>query len=142
MAESTQHLQLLQRILDYVWLTFGELYSLSVLHDLPTTVGGEKPPRLGGFCPDVYATDVPVTTTIIGEAKTARDLETEHSRNQLTAFIAHLSSQSSGVLIVAVPWQSTGAAQRMLRQLASKAGECKSTPSIVILSETSEYKVQ
>lgn len=142
MAESTQHLQLLQRILDYVWLNFGKLYSLSILHDLPTTVGGEKPPRLGGFSPDVYAIDVPVTITIIGEAKTARDLETEHSRRQLTAFITHLNSQSNGVLIVAVPWQSIGASQRMLKQLAMKASKCKSTLSIVILSETGEYKIQ
>ena len=142
MAESTQHLQLLRRIIEYVQLAYGEFYSLSVLHDLPTRVGGEKPPRVGGFSPDVYATDVPVTTTIIGEAKTAQDLETAHSRKQLTAFIAYLNSQPNGVLVVSVPWQSVGAAQRMLKQLVTKAGERKSTTHIIIIGETGEHKVQ
>jgi hypothetical protein len=84
---------------------------------------------------------VPATRTILGEAKTQKDLETDHSRHQLTAFLYHLSCQSRGVLIVAVPWQIVGAAQRTVRLITGAAGN-PSSVEVIILDEIREYRTQ
>ncbi len=114
MAESLQHLQLVRAILDYIGREHREIGYLAVLHDLPGVLRGDKPPRIAGFVPDVYAVNVPSTMTIIGEAKTQRDLETEHSRAQVRAFIEFLSSKDKGVLVIAVPWQAVPRARAII----------------------------
>jgi hypothetical protein len=141
MPESSQHLQLLQRILEFIRDHFREHYSLSVLNDLPSAIGGERPPNIGGFVPDVYATDVPITTTIIGEAKTAKDLETEHTKRQITAFGNYLCARSNGVFILAVPWRIFGAAQRVVQHTLPSLSEFNQDIRVIILDETREITV-
>ena len=139
MPESTEHLDLIKRLANYVNSKFSECGSLSVICDLPTIIGGERPPRIKGFTPDLFATDVPTTRTILGEAKTDKDLETDHSRRQLSAFIDYLSHQAGGLLIVAVPWRVVGAAQRMIRGIFIQAG-APTNVDVIILDEISEYR--
>jgi hypothetical protein len=141
MPESTQHVALVRRLVSYVNSTFSECQSLSVICDLPIPIGGERPPRIQGFTPDLYAVDVPATKTILGEAKTQKDLETEHTRHQLTAFLYYLSCQSRGVLIVAVPWQIVGATQRTMRLITGAAGNPRGV-DVIILDEIREYRTQ
>lgn len=114
MPESAEHLSLVQDIVDYIQNRFGGLAGLIVLTDLPTSARADKPPRIDGFAPDVYATEVPRTTVLIGEAKTADDLTTAHSRDQIVAFLKFLSYQQRGVLVLAVPWQCVPAARIVL----------------------------
>ena len=64
----------------------GKVTDILVREDALRPLRGERPPKLAGFMPDVYATDVPTTKTLVGEAKTAADLETKHSRAQISAF--------------------------------------------------------
>jgi hypothetical protein len=139
MPESTQHLELVRRLIQYVSSNFSECRWLSVISDLPTSIGGERPPRIYGFAPDLYAIDAPATRTIIGEAKTEKDLETDHSRRQIEAFLRYLSRQPRGVLIVAVPWQILGATQRVMRALMSVV-EYADSVEVIILDEISEHR--
>lgn len=75
-----------------------------VLSDYSNRVGDDnKPPRIGGYSPDVFGVDVPLTIMAIGEAKTADDLTRPHSREQLVAYLEHLRYQPRGVLVLAVP---------------------------------------
>jgi hypothetical protein len=106
-------------------------YQLAIFHDLPALLGAEKPPRIGGFLPDLYAVDAPPSITILGEAKTAEDLETEHSRKQLTAFLTFLQLQSNGILVVAVPWQARARAKNLVARLQRQL-QCTSVRTIVI----------
>ena len=62
------------------------LADIAVREDAVCPVRGERPPRIEGYVPDVFVTDVPTTTTLIGEAKTQQDIETDHSRRQIFAF--------------------------------------------------------
>jgi hypothetical protein len=93
---------------------------VAVLHDLPGLVGCDKPPKVGAFRPDVYAIDAPVTRTIIGEAKTATDLETEHSGMQFAAFLTYLRLQPNPILIASVPWHAKATARSLLQVLSSR----------------------
>ena len=122
MAESSQHAALVQIIIGYIKREHAEVTALGIVNDLSSAIGAEKPNRIEGFVPDVYAFDAPRTTTIIGEAKTKEDLETERSRKQTAAFLSHLRYQDAGVLIMAVPWQVKRRAQAIVSTLQKGGG--------------------
>jgi hypothetical protein len=124
--ESATHLSLVQDIVDYIENRFSVLAGLIVLTDLPTSERADKPPRVGGYAPDVYAAEVPRTTVLIGEAKTADDLTTSHSRDQIAAFLKFLSYQQRGILVLAVPWQCVPAARIVLAS-ARRSLNCDSS---------------
>ena len=117
MAESAKHIALLTKLLQYVRASASETLHLSVLHDLPGLIGCDKPPKLGAYRPDLYATDAPTTRVIVGEAKTTLDLETSHSRQQLLSFLRHLALYPGSTLVVAVPWAARVRAKELLRKL-------------------------
>jgi hypothetical protein len=131
MAESLQHLKLVRAILSYISREHHEVSYLATLHDLPGFIGGEKPPRIGRFTPDVYAVDAPHTVTIIGEAKTVPDLETDHSRKQIRVFIEFLKDKERGVFVLAVPWQAAPRARGIVSGLAQGVGS-PSTKLVVL----------
>jgi hypothetical protein len=108
MSDSAQHLALVNSILALVKKDFP-LTKFVVLSDLPGSL--DKPPRINGFVPDVFAEDAPRTAVVIGEAKTVQDLQTNHSRLQIAAFLRFLAAQQNGVFVLAVPWPAMATAQ-------------------------------
>lgn len=120
MSESTQHLDLVRRIVAYVRSRFSGMQHVVTLHDLPGAIGCDKPPKIGSFRPDVYAVDAPMTCTIIGEAKTTADLETEHTRAQFESFLQYLRAGTKPLFIVAVPWQVSTRARGMLSAIGTR----------------------
>lgn len=131
MAESLQHMKLVKAILSYIAEEHREISYLAMLHDLPGLIRGEKPPRIGGFAPDVYAMDAPHTVTIIGEAKTQQDLETEHSRKQIRAFIEFLKDKEKGIFVLAVPWQALPRARGIVNGITQNV-VCRSTELVFL----------
>lgn len=117
MPESAAHAALVQAIVVWSQREFGISAEIAVREDVVSTGRGERPPRIGGFVPDVYATDVPTTRTLIGEAKTQKDLETEHSRQQIEAFLHHLAHTPSGVFVLSVPLAAAATARRQVAEL-------------------------
>ncbi len=106
-----------------------------ILYDLPSTVGGDRPPRVGGFAPDVYARDLLGTTTVIGEAKCAEDIGTVHSRQQIQAFLDYLRYQKASLFVLAVPFFSCPTA-RIVVESAKRATDVKpGDVEIVILDD-------
>ena len=118
MPESAVHADLVQAIVRYVEHRFGGLANIAVLEDAVRPVRGERPPRIEGYVPDVFVTDVPTTTTLIGEAKTQKDVETEHSRRQITAFMDYLSRTPNGIFVLSVPLAAGPTARRVLFQIS------------------------
>src|SRR3989442_11188119 len=106
LAESSKHSALVQIIISYIGREHAQIAALGIVDDLSSPLHAEKPNRIDGFVPDVYAFDAPLTTIIIGEAKTQDDLETPRSRKQITAFLSFLCHQKTGIFILAVPWQA------------------------------------
>jgi hypothetical protein len=128
-SESLNHTALLNRLIGYVRHAMDGDQHLLILHDLPGLLGCEKPPMIEGFRPDLYATSGALQGVIIGEAKTADDLETAHSREQYRAYARHLaaSARARPTFILAVPWQLRVRAKTLMRLAVEEAG----APAIV-----------
>ena len=122
MAESSTHTALVQVIIKYIGREHAHIPAMGIVNDLSSPLRAEKPNRIEGFVPDVYAFDAPLTTVIIGEAKTTDDLETERSRKQISAFLLFLGHQQTGIFILAVPWQIKRRAQAIVTSLCSELG--------------------
>ena len=122
MPESLNHTALLDRLFKYVTYAYDSDGRYLVLHDLPSAIGSEKPPMIGGFRPDLYASHGPLHHVIIGEAKTARDLDTAHSREQYRAYARHLACCAHPTLILAVPWPLRVRAKTLIRLAVEEAG--------------------
>ena len=122
LAESNTHSDLVKIIISYIRREYSQIAALGIVNDLSSPLRAEKPNRIGGFVPDVYAFDAPLTTVIIGEAKTRLDLETEHSRKQILAFLSFLGRQTTGIFILAVPWQAKRRANAIVLSLCEAAG--------------------
>lgn len=131
MPESATHAALVQDVIAFVERDLGALAEIAVREDAVRPLRGERPPRIGGFVPDVYATDVPTTRTVIGEAKTRADLETEHSRRQVAAFLRHLAQTPGGVFVLAVPLAAGATARRLLAELSAPLAS--EGPRLVVL---------
>lgn len=80
------------------------------------------PPMLEVFRPDVYAVERGSGRTIIGEAKTADDVDNDHTRRQLGAYFCHLSEGAGGEVWMAVPMLSAGTAHRICRVVRQQLG--------------------
>lgn len=117
MPESASHASLVAALVGFAESELGALASLAIRDDAVRPIRGERPPRVNGYVPDLYATDVPTTATLIGEAKTRADLETKHTREQITAFLVYLSQTPNGIFALSVPLTAAATARRMLSQL-------------------------
>jgi hypothetical protein len=114
MGESISHIRLVNRILVWVRLEHGDCRHLCILSDLPDSRSSEKPPLIGGFLPDVFVEDAPPTFTVIGEAKTAQDLEREHTKRQFRGYLLYLKLRLRPCLIVSTPWFVANSAKSLI----------------------------
>jgi len=137
-AESLNHIALLERLFSHVQKTISPRQHIAVLHDLPGVIGCEKPPCIGQFRPDLYASDAPTTSVIIGEAKTAQDLETPHSRAQIHAYAKHLALYPGSTFILAVPWQLRARAEIIMSQALESA--CAKDIARVVIDDLQEIR--
>lgn len=120
MSESRLHDQLVSVILEHVRRHYRDF----LIFDDRTAMSSHKPPRVGGFVPDVYAVNVPTTRIVIGEAKTFRDLQTPHTDAQMRAFLDHLALSDQGTLIVAVPWMAVATARSLVTRSQNAVLPC------------------
>ena len=120
MPESATHATLVRLLIVFAQGELGALSSIAVREDSVRPLRGERPPRIGGFVPDVFANDVPTTRTFIGEAKTQADLERDHSEKQVVAFMEYLSQTSNGIFALGVPLEAAATARRLVARLAAR----------------------
>lgn len=94
--------------------------TLSVFADCVFCEHLPNPPLVSGFIPDIYAQGIGMARTIVGEAKTPRDLETPRSRAQFDAFLTHLSECQNAQFVVATPWVSVNSAKAIVRSIKKR----------------------
>ena len=71
---------------------------MSVLSDNARAPGDWIPEVVGGHRPDIIARSPPPDVEItIAEAKTPKDIDNSHTRDQIEAFVSHLRSRRRGV---------------------------------------------
>lgn len=117
MAESSTHQLLVAQLSEWVHQNVACPENTLVLSDLSTTVRGDKPPSIGGYNPDVFCRVIGGGLIVIGEAKTTRDIETRHSREQFRSYLLYLKQCTSGTLVIAVPWHAVNQVKSLIRML-------------------------
>ena len=86
--------------------------------DLQESPGDPIPPIIGGYRPDIIARYARVCPDLlIAEAKTDRDVDNQHTLEQIDAFINHLDTLQFGVgtFILAVDGRVADLARTVLR---------------------------
>lgn len=121
MSESDQHRSLVQALAweiseSSLWQNPPILYC-----DIQDGATIDMPPIIGNNRPDVFARDLSEGIIVIGEAKTANDIDNQHTFDQLISFFDYLCSQAQGELWMGVPWLSAGTALRVCKQLRKRA---------------------
>lgn len=71
---------------------------MSVLTDISQATNCAVPEIIGGHRPDIIArSSFPDFEMMIAEAKTRGDIDNQHTRNQMRAFVDHLHSRRRGI---------------------------------------------
>jgi hypothetical protein len=122
MSETIEHTRLVAVVVNWVTRHHQDNRGLCIYCDCPTVLQTEKPSPIEGYFPDLYAATTPPTITIIGEAKTIGDLETQRSLNQFLAFIRFLSVRPNPTLILATPWRGRSTAMRIINTAIANSG--------------------
>lgn len=120
MGVSQSHENLVLAILNWLQLHHQVAGNISISADCVSCGHLPNPPTLNGFIPDVFAVGIAKEITIIGEAKTPRDLETPRSRAQFESFIMHLENLQESQLVIATPWVSVNSAKAIIRAINKK----------------------
>ncbi len=124
-GESAAHTRLVERLIAYVRASHQPPRGLLMLAD-HVTFGADRPARIESFLPDLFASDLPVTFEVLGEAKTIPDLESPRSARQLQAFLDYLAVRPGSCFYLSVPPFTAARGRAVLRRLVGPqhAGVC------------------
>lgn len=136
MGETLLHTRLVSIIVNWVARQHPTTPGFCLYCDNQTVLQTEKPPPIDGFYSDVYAVTTPPAITLLGEAKTIPDIDSERSFNQLVAFLRFLSVRPGPTLIMATPWQARPTAKNLVRLAKPRAGA--TDVPVVYLTETDD----
>lgn len=92
-----------------------------MLIDIPENPPQKKPPKLYEFVPDIFVSNTDRYAFLIGEAKTATDIDNNHTIEQLTAFLKKCSESNNSLLVMAVPWHVVRLAKSVIMHCKKKA---------------------
>ena len=129
MPESASHVNLVGALVQWIAAAYLAGDTGGILVDSSASNG--KPPAIGGFVPDAFVELAAQEIMVVGEAKTWRDLESRHTREQLGTFLQWCRLNQRGVLVLAVPWPVTRLASMIVRSLQRKHG-CGSVRTIIL----------
>lgn len=115
MSESSQHIALVAAARKWAADTYFSGRQSAVLVHSATDPESPIPPTINGHVPDLYARLPDDSGEIIGEAKSAADLDRERTIRQLTAFLKACSCSNHSVFVFAVPWHREPSARNLVR---------------------------
>lgn len=91
---------------------------LRVTTDVSAVPGDPVPPQIGGYRPDIIARClIQPISLVIAEAKTDGDVDNQHTRHQIEAFVSHLAAmpQGEGTFVLGVSGRVADNARTVLR---------------------------
>ena len=115
-GKSELHIRLVEKLIHEVRQRHSAGADIAIFAD-HHSFGRNRPTRIGGFFPDLFASDVPETFRVVGEAKTEADLKTDRSERQLAAFLDHLTLYPKSAFYLAVPWLLAPRARSVMKGL-------------------------
>lgn len=101
-GETRAHTLLVERLIVHVQAKHRPPRGLLVLAD-HHSFGSNRPQQIAGYTPDLFASDLPATFEVIGEAKTMADLQSDRSQRQIRAFLDYLSLRPQASFYLVVP---------------------------------------
>ncbi len=130
MAESRDHMIYVDCLYDFVCSLVPESTRVLIHVDKPDSVS--KPPKISdGFVPDLFY--MHENLLIIGEAKTANDIETKHILNQYSSYCRETELfGGDSVIVMSVPWHTVKTVKNIYRRL-KKSSDLK--VAIYVISE-------
>jgi hypothetical protein len=131
MSESNTHIRLVSKLVTWIAAEYYRGDTGSVLVDCPENQSIAKPPVIAGYVPDVFSHGLLGGGVVIGEAKTAGDVENLHTREQLAAFLSYCDTRQGSVFVFAVPWHMTRYA-RSLVEIVRRRCNCGNVTIIVL----------
>ena len=121
MSESSVHTTLVRLLAKQIDKLLPPEDRSRMLVDVPENPPQKKPPRVYGFVPDVFVFNTTCYAFVIGEAKTAIDIDKNHTMEQLTAFLRKCSESSNSILVMAVPWHVVSLTKSVIWDCKEKA---------------------
>ena len=112
MSESSEHRDLVVLMADGLRAKYPGAVIETDLQERP---GDPVPPPIDGRRPDIYAHDKKKKLYVIGEAKTAADLDNKHTHAQIAAFVRYLEARGAGVFVLGVWGAKSDRAKTLLR---------------------------
>lgn len=122
MGESTAHIRLVRILVDWISNSFFDGDHGLVLIDEPNANQHSKPPIVYDFIPDVLVPYHQTNPFIIGEAKTAKDIETKHTTEQIAAFLRKCNEYDNSIFVFAVPWYMERLAKSIVMDIKAAIG--------------------
>lgn len=115
MGESAEHMKFVNRLLETAKEIIPNNFHVFIYSDRPDSL--EKPPRTKeNFVPDLYYCHNGLL--IIGEAKTAKDVDREHSISQYESYYDEAARfNGKAILLFAIPWFTKGTVKNIIRRL-------------------------
>ena len=120
LSESKLHIELVKTLAD--WICHKSSYlgdKKLVFIDSPDSLNQELPRKIGDYRPDILAYDNQTQRSVIGEAKTAKDLDSSRSHEQIRAFLSYVYSNKQAVFILATQWDAVRYAHNLIRTLSN-----------------------
>lgn len=105
MGETAGHRILVEYLGEFVIKEYRSHPTLAVDLDFDNRPDSPRPPNINGNIPDLFARDALGKVEVVGEAKTASDLDTIRSYNQIENFLQYVFSNNQASFILCVPWQ-------------------------------------
>ena len=115
MSQSNEHHRLVAAAAQAIQLRHPSMHVTTDLLDAP---GDLIPPRIGRHRPDIIARCTAFCRQfVIAEAKTDGDIDNLHTRSQISAFVDHLDTitTGTGIFILAVNGHVAASARTVLR---------------------------
>ncbi|PKM64264.1 MAG: hypothetical protein CVU96_03745 [Firmicutes bacterium HGW-Firmicutes-20] len=106
MSESIEHMQLVKEMKDWVVLNIFHGDESYILADCPGYEQYNKPKcTFGGYFPDLYAYRPLDGLLVIGEAKSAKDIERSHSISQYESYLTTCKiHDGKSMIVLSVPY--------------------------------------
>lgn len=129
MAESLAHMDYVTLVERYVLNKVPHQQRGFVFVDSPSSA--YKPPMIGNYRPDVYFHHS--NSLIIGEAKTIRDYETKHSKEQYITYLDECQKfQGEALLVLCSSWAISYSYRTLMKYIKCQHGF---DTKVVIISE-------
>ena len=122
MSETLSHMRLVEALVTWIAERHCNGDTGGVLSDSSGLCSSGLPPMIGRFVPDAYASAPKTFRVIVGEAKTAADLETRRSCVQIESFLTHCNEINGSLFVLAVPWHRGNCARNLIRNIQRRNG--------------------